>query len=158
MISSVWLAKSLAAYGIGGKDNLIAVSGALVEYLRETQKHSLANLSCLKVVNRDRFMTLDGNAVRNLELLRNNAENKKYGSLLWILDKTKTGMGARMLSRMILSPLKDRTEINYRLDGVEELYTSSVVRVGISETLGGMNDIERLAGKISCGLRDRRQG
>ena len=57
-------------------------------------------------------MTLDGNAVRNLELLRNNAENKKYGSLLWILDKTKTGMGARLLSRMMLSPLKDKAEIN----------------------------------------------
>ncbi|MBE7079816.1 MAG: DNA mismatch repair protein MutS [Clostridiales bacterium] len=144
-------AKSLSPYGISGKENLIASAGALVEYLRETQKHSLANLNAIKVVNRDRFMTLDGNAVRNLELLRNNSENKKYGSLLWILDKTKTGMGARMLSRMILSPLKDRAEINYRLDGVEELYNSSVVRVGLCETLGGMNDIERLAGKISNG-------
>ena len=144
-------AKSLAAYGISAKDNLIAAAGALIEYLRETQKHSLANLSTIKVINRDRFMTLDGNAVRNLELLRNNAENKKYGSLLWILDKTKTGMGARMLSRMLLSPLKDRAEINYRLDGVEELYNSAVVRVGLSETLGGMNDIERLAGKLSNG-------
>ncbi len=144
-------AKSLAPYGISGKDNLIAASGALVEYLHETQKHALANLSAIKVINRDRFMTLDGNAVRNLELLRNNSENKKYGSLLWILDKTKTGMGARMLSRMVLSPLKDRAEINYRLDGVEELYNSSVVRVGLCETLGGMHDIERLAGKISNG-------
>ena len=144
-------AKSLAAYGIAGKENLIAASGALVEYLHETQKHALANLNAIKVINRDRFMTLDGNAVRNLELLRNNAENKKYGSLLWILDKTKTGMGARMLSRMLLSPLKDCAEINYRLDGVEELYNSSVVRVGLCETLSGMHDIERLAGKISNG-------
>ncbi len=144
-------AKSLSAYGIGGKDNLIAASGALIEYLRETQKHSLANISTIKVVNKDRFMTLDGNAVRNLELLRNNAENKKYGSLLWILDKTKTGMGARMLSRMILSPLKEIDEINYRLNGVEELYNSAVIRVGLSENLHEISDIERLSGKISNG-------
>ena len=144
-------AKSLSAYGIGGKDNLIAASGALIEYLRETQKHSLANISTIKVINKDRFMTLDGNAVRNLELLKNNAENKKYGSLLWILDKTKTGMGARMLSRMILSPLKEIDEINYRLNGVEELYNSAVVRVGLSENLHEISDIERLAGKISNG-------
>ena len=144
-------AKSLSAYGLGGKDNLIAAAGALVEYLRETQKHSLVNISVIKVINKDRFMTLDGNAVRNLELLKNNSENKKYGSLLWVLDKTKTGMGARLLSRMILSPLKDKGEIEYRLNGVEELYNSGVVRVGLSEILHEMNDIERLAGKISNG-------
>ena len=144
-------AKSLSAYGLGGKDNLIAAAGALVEYLRETQKHSLVNISAIKVINKDRFMTLDGNAVRNLELLKNNSENKKYGSLLWVLDKTKTGMGARLLSRMILSPLKDKGEIEYRLNGVEELYNSGVVRVGLSEILHEMNDIERLAGKISNG-------
>ncbi len=144
-------AKTLSAYGMSGKENLIAVSGALIEYLRETQKHSLVNISSIKVINKDRYMTLDGNAVRNLELLKNNAENKKYGSLLWVMDKTKTGMGARLLSRMILSPLKDKSEIEYRLNGVEELYSSSVVRVGLSEILHEMNDIERLAGKISNG-------
>jgi DNA mismatch repair protein MutS len=103
------------------------------------------------MVNRDKFMTLDANAVRNLELVRNNAENKKYGSLLWVLDKTKTGMGARMLNRMVLAPLKDVGEINYRLDGVEELVASSVVRVGLSEILSEVKDVERLSGKISNG-------
>ena len=142
-------AKSLAAYGMSGKENLIAASGALIEYLRETQKHALANISSVKVISQDKFMTLDGNAVRNLELVRNNSENKKYGSLLWVLDKTKTGMGARLLSRMVLSPLKDVEEINYRLNGVEELFNSAVVRVGVTETLHEMGDIERLSGKIS---------
>ena len=142
-------AKSLAAYGMSGKENLIAASGALIEYLRETQKHALANISSVKVISQDKFMTLDGNAVRNLELVRNNSENKKYGSLLWVLDKTKTGMGARLLSRMVLSPLKDLEEINYRLNGVEELFNSAVVRVGVTETLHEMGDIERLSGKIS---------
>lgn len=144
-------AVSLSAYGIAGKENLIAASGALVEYLRETQKRALVNLNSIKVVNRDKFMTLDANAVRNLELVRSNAENKKYGSLLWVLDQTKTGMGARMLNRMLLSPLKDVEEINYRLDGVEELVSSSVVRVGLSEILSEVKDVERLSGKISNG-------
>lgn len=144
-------AKTLAAYGLGGKDNMISAAGALVEYLRETQKHSLANITSIRVINKEAFMTLDGNAVRNLELLRSNAEGKKYGSLLWILDKTKTGMGARLLSRIVLTPLKDKKEINERLDGVEEFYNSAVVRAGISENLKEMRDLERLAGKISNG-------
>ena len=144
-------AKTLAAYGIAAKENLIAAAGALLEYLRETQKHFLSNISSIKVVNKDKYMTLDGNAIRNLELVRNNSENKKYGSLLWVLDKTKTGMGARLLSRMILSPLKEKSEIEYRQQGVAELYNSSVVRVGICETLKSVSDVERLAGKISNG-------
>ena len=142
---------SLAAFGIAAKENIIAAAGALVEYLRETQKHALANINAIKVVNLDKCMTLDSTAVRNLELVRNNSENKKYGSLLWVLDKTKTGMGARMLTGMILSPLKDEREINYRLDGVEEFVNSSLVRVGIAETLKEVKDVERLSGKISNG-------
>ena len=144
-------ALSLAAYGIGGKENLIAVAGALIEYLRETQKHSLANISNIKVVNTDKYMTLDTIAVRNLELISSNADNKKYGSLLWLLNKTKTGMGARLLTQLLLSPLKDIDEINFRHDGVEELVNASVARISISDTLKEVKDIERLAGKISNG-------
>lgn len=142
---------SLAAYGIAGKESCIAAAGALVEYLRETQKHSLNNINSIKVVNHDTFMVLDGIAVRNLELTRSNAEGKKYGSLLWLLDKTKTGMGARLLNQMILSPLKDLEKINYRQEGVAELFDASVVRMGLSDTLREVKDIERLSGKISNG-------
>ncbi len=144
-------ALSLAAYGIAAKENLIAAAGALVEYLRETQKHALVNIHSVKVVRRENYMELDNIAVRNLELLKNNAENKKYGSLLWVLDKTKTGMGARLLTRMLLSPLKDLEAISYRQDGVEELVNAAVVRVGLLETLKSIGDVERLAGKISNG-------
>ena len=144
-------ASSLSAYGIAARENVIAAAGALVEYLRETQKHALANINSIKLINTDKCMTLDATAVRNLELVRNNAENKKYGSLLWVLDKTKTGMGARMLHRMLLSPLKDVQEINYRQDGVEEFLNSSIVRVGMAETLREVKDVERLSGKISNG-------
>ncbi|MBQ8296001.1 MAG: DNA mismatch repair protein MutS, partial [Clostridia bacterium] len=144
-------AHSLAAYGIAGKGDLIAASGALIEYLRETQKHALSNITTLRVVDQDKYMQLDSVAVRNLELVVNNAENKRYGSLLWVLDKTKTGMGARLLNRMILSPLKSVEDIDYRLDGVEELVASSVVRVGVAEILKEVRDVERLSGKISNG-------
>ena len=142
---------SLSAYSLVGKEGLISASGALIEYLRDTQKHALANINSLKVVNRNKHMELDTIAVRNLELLQNNADNKKYGSLLWVLNKTKTGMGARLLTRMILAPLKEKEEINYRLDGVEELVNASVVRVALSEILYEIGDTERLAGKISNG-------
>lgn len=142
---------SLSAYGLGGRDNLISASGALVEYLRETQKHALANINAVKVVDKRRYMELDTIAVKNLELVKNNAEGKEFGSLLWVLNKTKTGMGARLLSRIILSPLKDIKEINERLDGVEELVNASVVRVGVGESLRSIGDLERLAGKISNG-------
>ena len=144
-------AASLAAYGIGAKENAISASGALVEYLRETQKHSLPNLNAIKLVNRDKFMVLDSIAVRNLELVCNNTENKKYGSLLWVLDKTKTAMGARMLHNMLLSPLKDIDDIVYRQQGVAELYNALVVRMSIADTLREVKDVERLSGKISNG-------
>ena len=144
-------ATSLAAYGIAAKEDVIAAAGALIEYLRETQKRAVSVISGIKLINKDKFMVLDSNAVRNLELVRNNAENKKYGSLLWVLDKTKTGMGARLLNRMLLSPLRDIAEIEYRQNGVEEFVNSSVVRVGVSEMLREVKDVERLAGKISNG-------
>lgn len=144
-------AHSLAAYGIAGKEGLISAAGALVEYLRETQKHSLTNISAIKVIDGEKFMVLDSIAVKNLELLRSNAEGKKYGSLLWLLDKTKTGMGARLLNQMLLFPLKSVEEINTRLDGVEELVSSSVGRMSIADTLKEVKDVERLSGKISNG-------
>ena len=142
---------SLAAYGIAAKENMISAAGALIEYLREAQKHALSNISSVKVVNSEKFMLLDSIAVRNLELVRSNAENKKYGSLLWLLDKTKTGMGARYLNQILLSPLKDVAGINARLDGVEELVNASVVRMSISDILRDVKDVERLSGKISNG-------
>ncbi len=144
-------ALSLAAYEIAAKEDMISAAGALVEYLRETQKHALLNISSIRVVHRERHMELDNIAVRNLELIKNNAEGKKYGSLLWVLDKTVTGMGARLINRMILSPLRDIEEIEHRQEGVEELVNASVVRMAIRETLSSIYDIERLSGKISNG-------
>ncbi len=137
--------------GLDGNIAAVSACGALVEYLRRTQKHALKNINRLRFSNSAGFMTLDPVAVRNLELLRSKDEGKKYGSLLWLLDKTKTGMGARKLSAMLLTPLLDKTEIEKRLDAVDELCNASIVRMGLSDMLSGMRDIERLTGRISNG-------
>ena len=144
-------AASLDALGLEDKDNAVRAAGALLEYLRETQKHALRNMNRLRCLDAGRNMALDANAVRNLEILRNNAEGKRYGSLLWLLDKTKTGMGARKLVSMLSSPLCEKTEIEKRLDAVDELCKGTVMRMGIADMLGGVRDIERLTGRVSNG-------
>ncbi|MCM1437966.1 MAG: DNA mismatch repair protein MutS [Roseburia sp.] len=140
---------SLSAFSVDGQTEAICAVGALIEYLKETQKHALSNIDNIKYLSVASSMQLDMTAIRNLEIIKNLGENKKYGSLLWVLDKTCTGMGARLLNNVILSPLVSADRINYRLDGVEELNGATVVRVGITELLRQIKDIERLAGKIS---------
>lgn len=140
---------SLSAFSVSGHACAVSAAGALIEYLKETQKHALKNIDGIKFIPSDSYLKLDGSAIRNLELVKTLAENKRYGSLLWVLDKTKTSMGARLLYNCILSPLADRDEINYRLDGVEELYNAPVAMLSVAELLSEVRDIERLAGKIS---------
>lgn len=142
---------SLSAYGISGKEDCISAAGALIEYLKETQKRTLENISSIRFFDLDEYMTLDNIAVKNLELITNNAEGKKYGTLFWLLNKTKTGMGVRLLTRMILTPLKSIEKICYRQDGVEEFLDATVARMAMAETLQGVKDIERLTGKLSYG-------
>ena len=142
-------AQSLSAYSVADKRYAVCALGGLLEYLKETQKHALANIDSVKYVSDNNRMQLDTVAIRNLEIVKSLGEGKKYGSLLWLLDKTCTGMGARLLNNLIVSPLKNISEINYRLDGVEELYNATVVRVSVKEFLKQIKDIERLSGKIS---------
>jgi len=142
---------SLAPYGISGNNESICAAGALIEYLKDTQKHALANILSIKYIRHENYMVLDSAAIRNLEIVRSNYEGKKFGSLLWLLDKTATGMGARLMNRWVLSPLNDIEAINYRLDGVEELTSATMARMSIKETLREIKDIERLSGKISNG-------
>ena len=144
-------ASTLSAFEVGSKPLAVCACGALLEYLKETQKHALPNIDSVKYISDRAYMQLDNAAVRNLELVKSMSEGKKYGSLLWLLDKTKTAMGARLLSGMIVSPLCSANEINYRLDGVQELFDSTVVRVGVSDMLRQVKDIERLTGKIAGG-------
>ncbi|MCD7729854.1 MAG: DNA mismatch repair protein MutS [Clostridia bacterium] len=144
-------ANTLSAFPVYGHNGAVSAAGALTEYLKDTQKHALKNIDSIKYIADDSFMMLDPSAIKNLELVKSIAENKRYGSLLWLLDKTKTGMGARLMQSTILSPLNDIQRINYRLDGVEEFFNSPVVMLSVGEQLTEIKDIERLSGKISNG-------
>ncbi len=142
---------SLSAFDLEDKNGAVCAAGALLAYLNDTQKHALINIDSIKFVSNDNYMTLDTTAVKNLEIVKSIGEGKKYGSLLWLLDKTKTAMGARLLYSVLLSPLYNMDEINYRLLAVEELCNATVVRLGLVDILRQIKDIERLTGKISNG-------
>ena len=141
--------KTLEPFGLAGAPAAVCAAGALIEYLRETQKHALRIIDGIRLVRDGETMMLDPAAVSELELVRTLGDGKKRGSLLWLLDKTRTAMGARRMHKLILNPLRSKEGIEARLDGVEELYNATVIRSGIAETLRGIRDIERIAGKIS---------
>jgi len=140
---------SLASFGIDEDRASIISSGALISYLKETQKHALSNITGIKKEVSSDYMVLDVNANRNLELTKTLRDGKRYGSLLWLLDKTKTSMGARRLNSWILSPLTDKNKINYRLEGVEAFYSNTLARQEVANLLSSVKDIGRLAGRIS---------
>ena len=141
---------SLATLNI--KNNAsVSASGALVAYLKETQKIALDNINSLINEDEKKCLMLDVNAVRNLELLKTNRDGKRHGSLLWLLDKTKTSMGARKLQSWILSPLISKEEIEYRLDAVSDLFDDTLIRQSVIELLSVVKDVGRLSGKISNG-------
>lgn len=126
-------------------------SGALIEYLNETQKRVLKNINKIKIVRNQDYLMLDSNTRRNLELTESIRERKRYGSLIWLMDKTKTSMGGRRFRQMFDEPLRDVKKINKRLDMVEEVVKKIVVRDRLSEQLIKISDIERLSGKIAYG-------
>ncbi|MBE7061489.1 MAG: DNA mismatch repair protein MutS [Clostridiales bacterium] len=140
---------TLEPFGIEKDKACISVSGALIAYLKQTQKHTLVNINTIKLENSGETMMLDVNAIRNLELVKTLKDGKRYGSLLWLLDKTKTSMGARKLQSWILSPLNDVKAINYRLEAVESLYNNTLIRQGLTNFLTSVRDVGRLTGKIS---------
>lgn len=142
-------AASLSAFSVNGHEGAVCAAGALIEYLKETQMRALKNIDGIKYISDDSHMVLDTSAIRNLELVSTLGEGKKYGSLLWLLDKTKTGMGARLMRDCVLTPLCSEEAINRRLDGVEEFFNSPVVMLSVSEMLSEVRDVSRLAGKVS---------
>ena len=145
-------ASNVEIFGFCGENDIaISPCGALVSYLKETQKSVLYNINSVRLITDKDFLMMDSNAVRNLELVKTLRDGKRYGSLLWVLDKTKTSMGARMLTSWILSPLKDIKKINYRLSGVESFYNNTVIRQSLADILSSVKDVGRLAGKISNG-------
>ena len=120
---------------------------ALLTYLTETQKTNLDHINTIKIYNITQYMSLDINARRNLELTEKMRDKSKKGTLLWVLDKTSTSMGGRLLRRWINDPLIDVNEINKRLESVKELKNSVILKGDIIDGLKKVYDIERLARK-----------
>lgn len=124
-------------------------AGALLKYLYETQKTSLSHLAKISCYTTGKYMLLDSSSRRNLELCETLREKQKKGSLLWVLDKTKTAMGARTLRSFVEQPLIEKEEILRRLEAVEELKENAISREEIREYLTPVYDLERLIGRIT---------
>ena len=140
---------SLEGIGLSDCECGMIASGALLKYLEETQKNSLSHMSRLTRYATGNYMVLDSATRRNLELVETLREKQKRGSLLWVLDKTKTAMGARTLRKYVEQPLIDKESIVKRLDAVAELKDNAICREEILEYLNPVYDLERLVGKIT---------
>ena len=140
---------SLEGIGLSDCECGMIASGALLKYLEETQKNSLSHMSRLTRYATGNYMVLDSATRRNLELVETLREKQKRGSLLWVLDKTKTAMGARTLRKYVEQPLIDKASIVKRLDAVAELKDNAICREEIREYLNPVYDLERLVGKIT---------
>ena len=134
----------------------VAATNALITYLLDTQKNNLEHINKLIVYSMTKYMALDINARRNLEITEKLRDKSKKGTLLWVLDKTATSMGGRLLRRWLNNPLIDVNQINKRLDAVAELKDNIILRGDLTDALKKVYDIERLAGKISYGSANGR--
>lgn len=140
---------TLAGIGVEDYPCGIIAAGALMQYLTDTQKISLSHITHLYPYLTDKYMLLDSSTRRNLELCETMRDKSKRGSLLWVLDKTKTAMGARTLRNFIEQPLIDKEDIAMRQDAVEALSKNSIGRDEIREYLNPIYDLERLLGRVS---------
>ena len=140
---------TLEGLGLKDYDCATIAAGALLTYLLETQKNSLDHMRKITPYVTDKYMLIDSSTRRNLELTETMREKEKRGSLLWVLDKTKTAMGARMLRSFIEQPLIEEEAINQRLDAVEEINRQEMDREEIREYLGPVYDLERLISRVS---------
>ncbi len=141
---------------ISSKTLAISSINALIEYIEETQKTTLDHINKIKIYQVSKYMALDINARRNLEITEKMRDKSKKGTLLWVLDKTATSMGGRLLRRWLNDPLIDIQEINKRLNAVKELKEDIMLRGDIIENLKKVYDIERLAGKMAFGNANAR--
>lgn len=140
---------NLSGFGIDEEPILISVSGALMRYLLDTQKNNLSHISNVKKYTTNKYMSLDISSRRNLELTETIREKSKKGSLLWVLDKTKTPMGARLIRKWIEQPLIDKEDIENRLLAVEYIKNNTLDKIDLIDYLSKIKDMERLIGKIS---------
>ena len=139
----------LEGLGLGDYDSGVIAAGAVLQYLYETQKTTMDHLTSIVPYSTGNYMVLDSSTRRNLELLETMREKQKRGSLLWVLDKTRTAMGARLLRTWIEQPLIHKEEILERQKAIEELNMNYISREELREYLNPVYDLERLIGRIS---------
>jgi len=147
---------TLEGFGCQELELAVGAAGALIRYLKNTQKNSLANIDAISTYNSGQFMVMDRNTHRHLELTRNQEDLSSRGTLIEVLDRTRTPMGKRKIRAWMLSPLMEAREINGRLDAVEYFLLDPSARKRIRELLGDIYDIERLSNKISLGSANAR--
>ena len=135
---------------------MLMAAGALLSYIQETQKTDVTFAKGINVYSRGQYLELDLNTIRNLELVEAMRIKSKRGSLLWVLDKTKTAMGARLLNSWVLRPLVDPVRISHRQGAVKDLFADRRHRDELTELLDGMLDIERLTAKAVYGTANAR--
>jgi len=148
-----------------GEENIINIkekrlslcaAGACLQYLNDTQKSALSHINFISYYQNYDYMVLDHSCCKNLEITKSLRDGQKKGSLLWVLDKTSTAMGARLLKQWIKQPLIDILKIKQRQDAIEELFDDYFLRADLKEQLKNISDVERLIGKIVCGNANAR--
>ena len=149
--------QSMASLGIAGMRAAIIASGTLLETLLFVQKNDLAHIRELQYYNTGKFMELDLDARRNLELTETMRSKEKKGTLLWVLDKTQTAMGGRLIRSWLEKPLLDPVEIGRRQSAVEELVGAAICRSELTEALKDVSDIERIMTRIVTGSVNGRE-
>lgn len=146
----------LGGFGVQEDSAAIGAAGALIDYLRETQKNALSHISRIQINEKNAYMSLDMFTRMNLELTKTLRDGKIKGSLLGVIDKTRTAMGTRMLKRCINEPLQSILEINERLDAVQEIKENLPLSDRIALALDGVFDLERLISRIAYATLDAR--
>lgn len=141
---------------VSDSEVLVSSIGALLSYLKDTQKSGLERINHIELYSESQYMRLDYNTQRNLELTQTMLTKEKRGSLLWVIDKTKTAMGKRLIRSWLEHPLMNISSINNRQSAVEELVNNTMLRLEITDNISGIFDIERLMTKIVYGSANAR--
>ncbi len=149
--------KTPEGLGLSGKPEIAGALGALLGYLKETERTGLESMDELDLYSGEQYMKLNLTTRRNLELLETMRTKEKRGSLLWVLDRTRTAMGKRLIRNWVERPLMSPAKIGRRLNAVEELVGDSILRDNLSEQLSGIHDLERLMSRIVYGSANGRE-
>ncbi len=156
-LSELFGVSTLDGFGIGDKKLGLASAGAIYRYLKENYRTRLDHVTRLTAAESDEYMMLDYSTVRNLELIKNLAENSEKDSLFYAINRTSTAAGARKLKENLLRPFKMKKPILYRQMGVKELYNSRDIALELPMHLGKLPDLERLAGRLGMRKANPRQ-